>query len=173
MTAPTLSRRVFLGSTAIAALGAAQIRTAAAETPGDGFQYEITRSEAEWRARLSEADYNILRKGGTEEKFSSPYWNAHDDGQYACKGCDLTLYSSVWQVYPDVGWAFFRHAEPNAILMGIDGNPYVGMTDIRVLSIIEAHCRRCGSHLGHILTVGKTTLHCINGAALNFTTGPV
>ena len=138
MTAPTLNRRVFLGSTALAALTAAQTRTAlaAADAAGDDFQYEITRSDAEWRAQLAEADFHVLREGGTEEKFSSPYWDSKEEGIYCCKGCDLQVYDSTWKEFPNVGWVFFRQSRPNAILMGIDGNPYTGMTDTRILSII-------------------------------------
>lgn len=178
MSAAPLNRRAFLGSSAVAAIAAMQTSSAKAEDaaaakdpatdPNEPFHYEVTHTEAEWRERLTEQEYEILREGGTEEPFSSSFWDSTEQGFYHCKGCDLTLYDTTWQEYPDVGFVFFRHCQPNTILTGIDGNPYVGETDIRILSTISAHCRRCGSHMGHILTVKGQTLHCINGTSLTF-----
>lgn len=174
MPAAILSRRTFLSSTALTALAAAQATSVSADEmaaevdPDEVFHYEVTRTDAEWHEMLTESEYKILREGGTEEPFSSPYWDSREEGTFFCKGCDLTLYDTQWQEYPDVGFVFFRHCRPNSILTGVDGNPYVGETDIRILSTISAHCRRCGSHMGHILTVKGTTLHCINGASLTF-----
>ena len=166
----SLGRRGFLGAGAALAVAATSAATrpakAAAETAD--FTYEIVRTEAEWRQMLTVEEFEILRKGGTEAKKSSKYWDQEAEGTYSCKGCDLAVYDATWQVHPGIGWVFFRQSEPNSILMDIDGNPYTGMTDTRILSIIEAHCRRCGSHLGHILTVNNATLHCINGKALEF-----
>jgi len=69
----------------------------------------------------------------------------------------LPIYSSSQKVVLSRGWAFFYHSYENATLTGIDRGQ------------IEAHCRRCGSHLGHILYVESDILHCINGSALEFT----
>lgn len=122
-----------------------------------GFQFEVQLSEPEWRARLSDQEYEILRNGGTEPRHSSPLATEERNGTYACRGCDLPIYSSSQKVVLSRGWAFFYHSYENATLTGIDRGQ------------IEAHCRRCGSHLGHILYVESDILHCINGSALEFT----
>ena len=164
-----LDRRSFLGAGAALAVSAGSTASSSTEAAKDSvFEYEVVRSDAEWRERLTIEEYEILRNGGTEAKKSSAYWDHEAEGSYCCKGCGLTLYDSTWQVYPGIGWVFFRQSRPNTILMDIDGNPYTGMADTRILSIIEVHCRRCGSHLGHLLTVNNATLHCVNGKALEF-----
>lgn len=170
-----LSRRRFLATSALGAAGATAaaagaLGPAAAHGEGDGFVYEVSRTEEDWRARLTPEEYAILREGGTETPKTSPLWNETRDGGYACRGCDLPLYESAWKAPVDKGWVFFAHSVPNAVLTGID-DPQVeyGMDPaLRELALIEAHCRRCGSHLGHILTVEGKTLHCINGTSLRF-----
>jgi peptide-methionine (R)-S-oxide reductase len=141
---------------------------------GDELLHEITRAEAEWRARLSNEEYHILRERGTELPETSALWNVFDDGRYYCRGCDLPLFSSVWKRDVNLGWNFFRHAEPDSVLNGIDGpvaayGQSMGGRD----TMIEVHCRRCGSHLGHLLRVRRDLLFCINGRALTFTPVPV
>lgn len=167
MTDPhtSLTRRRVLSGAALVAATAGSARAGTAE--GD-FRHEIVRSESDWRSRLSDAEFRILRLGETEEKFISPLVENTEPGSYCCRGCDLTVYDQQWQVYPDKGWVFFRHAAPQSVLTAIDGNPYIGSTDVREFTLIEVHCRRCGSHFGHLLTVDGETLHCINGTALRF-----
>lgn len=172
MVPNTIKRRAFLAGSAVSALVLGQRRAQAGTGAGaeDTFVYEVTRSEEEWRGMLDKAEFNILRMGGTELPKTHPLWNNTAEGTYCCRGCDLTLYDSVWKVELDKGWAFFRQSRENTILMGIDGQPPEGMgsDDGRPPAMIEAHCRRCGSHLGHILTVEGETLHCINGTSLQF-----
>lgn len=174
MTKTPLKRRAFLGATALTALGLAQTgaRKALAgsdEAASEEFIYEIIRTEDEWRAMLSTEEYNILRKASTEMPETSPLWNNAADGTYTCRGCDLNLYTSVWKVAVPMGWAFFSQSRENAVLMGIDGEPPEAYPpESRFGAIIEAHCRRCGSHLGHVLTVEGKTLHCVNGTSLQF-----
>lgn len=170
----TPTRRAVLAGSA-AALGGITAGSAAraGQTQGDTFQYEVTRTEAEWRERLSDLEYAILRDGRTEGRRSSEFWQSDAPGTYQCKGCDLTLYESDWKTNLDIGWVFFHQSCENAILMSIDA-PSADHEDMMAdpsEAMIEAHCRRCGSHLGHILFVppAETTLHCINGAALTFT----
>jgi len=176
MSQHILSRRSFFGTTAGAALAitapTAAPAAAGAHT-GNDFAFEVRRSDEEWRARLSKDEFIILRKGSTELPKSHPNWNENRDGTYACVGCDLHVYSANWKVLLDVGWAFFRHGEENAILLGVDGPvaAYGAMMgdDKGPGAMIEAHCRRCGSHLGHVVIVEGLLLHCINGTSLAFT----
>ncbi len=135
----------------------------------DGFVYEVARSPAEWMDLLGEASFKIMREGGTEPPKSDPHWNSMEAGTYSCKGCDLELYDARWKEVLEQGWLFFRHSQPNSLLMGIDWPEGSGMADeYASLATVEVHCRRCGSHMGHIVTIDNKLLHCINGASMNF-----
>ena len=142
------------------------------------YRYEVSRSDAEWQALLDEHEYNILREGGTEFPQSDPKWNDYADGTFTCRGCDLPLYISDWRARVDLGWMFFHHALTDAVLTGTDrGSPYGGGSDTEAMggpdnpkrTLIEVHCRRCGSHLGHVVKIEDNLLHCINGTSLGFT----
>lgn len=166
-TNPT--RRAFLASTALATAtlpfaGAAQARP---DRTGD-FVYEIQRTKEEWLEILSEYEYAILRDAGTEWAKSSDLWDDYRAGEFHCRGCDFHVYSSEWRVELDKGYVFFSQSTPTHVLMDIDrGSPY-SMSGTGEGAMIEAHCRRCGSHLGHILTINGTLVHCINGTSLKF-----
>ncbi|SHE31289.1 peptide-methionine (R)-S-oxide reductase [Litoreibacter ascidiaceicola] len=167
-----LNRRGFFAYSSAAALTVGvSSRAMALEAEGaSDYQYEVIRTEAEWRAQLSEFDYAILREGKTEKQKSSPHWNETAEGIYHCKGCDLPSYDGKWKVVLKKGWAFFYHAVPNNVLTGIDGiiPPEYGDSAAGFAALIETHCRRCGSHLGHLLIVEGIQTHCINGASLVF-----
>ncbi len=162
-------RRLFAGgaATAIAAVtGAAKARVAAG-TSSD-FEYEITRTDEEWRAMLDDNEYGMLREGFTEKPKTSPLWLEVQPGTYNCRGCDLPVYEAEWKVILDKGWVFFYHAVPDSVMFGIDGKvPEYGAMSPGT-AIAEVHCRRCGSHLGHHLKVEGEVVHCINGTCLDF-----
>ena len=151
--------------TSVVAMGSA----ARANVPAnrDPFDYEVTRTDDEWRALLGD-DYAILREGKTELPRSSPLWAEAREGIYACKGCDLQQYTSVTKVNLLKGWVFFHGSEPNAQLMSQDTGAEMADEQPASRFAIEVHCRRCGSHMGHILLVDGSVLHCINGASLAF-----
>lgn len=164
------SRRRFLQTGALLpaglALGAAEPATA---QEGSAFAFEVQRSEAEWRAMLDEQEYFVLREGGTEVPHSSLNAFETREGHYACKGCGLVNFDSRWKVPKfEIGWAFFSQARANTILTSIDES-FGGMGGDAAEAAIECHCRRCGSHLGHILLVENAVLHCLNGSAFDFT----
>lgn len=166
------TRRAFLGSTAALAVAAPTLASRAhAVGNAETFDYEITRTEAEWREHLDEDEFRILREGKTEERFTSDFWNAEAPGTYHCKGCDLEVYDSQWKRVLPIGWVFFHHSQPQSVMMGIDEwpNQMTNSDGMKASKFVtEAHCRRCGSHLGHILLVSGDMLHCINGTALTF-----
>ncbi len=175
--APALSRRAFVSTSALSLLAVAAAPKAKAATPhhatltqSDDFEYEVTRSDAEWRDMLSEDSYAIMREGATEKPKTSDLWLQFDDGMYHCKGCALPSFSSAWKVPIDKGWVFFTHSQTNAVLTGIDGPvaEYGSAMDTGPGAFVEVHCRRCGSHLGHLLPVEGQQVHCINGEALDF-----
>ena len=151
------NRRKFLGA-AVRAVGGIGVGTAvysqstAAESKqSDEFVYEVVRSDAEWRSMFDEETYKILRLGDTEWPRSSRWWDDFTPGTFSCIGCGLPNYDSVWRARVDKGWVFFRQSRPDALLMGIDGETPDGMSDEPTPATIEAHCRRCGSHMGCLL----------------------
>jgi peptide-methionine (R)-S-oxide reductase len=154
-----MKRREFLGSTlAGATLAAVGVRAFAAAGP-----FEVMRSDAEWRAMLSDLEYKVMRREGTERAGSSPLDKLFADGTYICRGCDLPLYSSEAKYDSGTGWPSFWKSLPKAIGMKEDNTLFTTRT--------EAHCRRCGSHLGHIFNDGPKPTgkrHCLNGVSLKF-----
>lgn len=162
------SRRAFLASAAFAGASTTFVSSASAKTVGSDFQFEVTFTDEEWVERLTPAQYEILRRNGTEFPLTSPLWNEERAGSYHCQGCELHVYQSDWKVELDKGWVFFAHAQPNTVMMDIDKAGNYTMNPINARTMIEAHCRRCGSHLGHILNVDGQLVHCINGTALDF-----
>ena len=176
MQSPEFGRRTFLsGTVAAAALASAAPKQAQAadgfET--DTFKYEINRTEAEWRSRLDDIEYYILREFGTEAPRSSTLWNNTVAGTYSCKGCDLRIYESRQKIELERGWTFFRHSDPDAVMTGLDLNGgTMGDPFAEVGALMEVHCRRCGSHLGHLVALPEVRgrpIHCINGFSLKFT----
>lgn len=162
-------RNLIFGTTALASLAAVGAPIQAAVPAGrDQFDYEVTRTESEWRAMLGE-DYAILRGGETELPRSSALWAEARQGTYSCRGCELPQYDSVTKVNLLKGWAFFSASLPNSQMMSQDTVEATSETPSEFDVAIEVHCRRCGSHMGHILQVEGLLLHCINGASLTFT----
>ncbi len=170
MSSKPMNRRTFFSATSAVALTAASSAKAAAPAGvGSDYAYEITRTEEEWRELLTEYEYFILREGLTEKPKSHPYWELNEKGDYHCRGCDLKAYEGQWKVILDKGWVFFFHAVQDAVLLGIDGNvPEYGSMTAGHAAVTEVHCRRCASHLGHIVVINKIMTHCINGTALTF-----
>lgn len=160
-----LTRRRLLQTAAIAGTTLPLAQAASAQSTDD-FAFEVTRSEAEWREMLSPEEYAILRENDTEFPTTSPYWNDYTPGRFACRGCDLHLYGPEWRAQVEMGFVFWYHSHPNAVLTALDeGDPYGSMKDGGP-GLIEVHCRRCGSHLGHIVNVEGDLVHCINGTSL-------
>ncbi len=162
-------RRDLLAGLATAAGASALGSTAMAAVPAgrDAYDYEIVRSEGDWRAMFGD-DYPILREGKTEQPRSHPYWAEAREGTYHCRGCGLKNYDSWTKVNLLKGWVFFSASEPNSQLMSKDGIAEMADANQAQDITIEVHCRRCGCHTGHILLVEGNVLHCINGASLSF-----
>ena len=154
-----MHRRLFLTSTAAACAALAAGRPSLAQ---EG-PFEVTRTEAEWRAMLSDLEYAVMREEATERAGSSPLDKLYEEGTYHCRGCDLALYPSETKYDSGTGWPSFWDSLPNAIGTKPDRSLFTVRT--------ECHCRRCGSHLGHIFDDGPSPTgkrHCLNGVSLVF-----
>ncbi len=145
------------------ALGTGGALTLAGRGVAASGEFEVTRTEAEWKAMLTDLQYKVMRKEGTEPAFSSPLDKQYSDGVYHCRGCDLAIYSSEHKYDSGTGWPSFWKSLPNAIGTKRDFKLIYPRT--------ECHCRRCGSHLGHIFNDGPQPTgkrHCLNGVSLVF-----
>ena len=151
------TRRTFL-SLGLAAVGGLVSHRALAAG-----RFEIEKTEAEWKAILTPAQFAILRQHDTERAGSSPLNLEKRAGIFACAGCDLPLYLSQDKYDSGTGWPSFTRSIDNAVGRQSDRSFFMTRT--------ELHCARCGGHLGHVFDDGPKPTgerHCINGLALNF-----
>jgi peptide-methionine (R)-S-oxide reductase len=112
---------------------------------------------------LTDLQYRVMREEATERSGTSPLDKNYADGTYSCRGCDLPLYPSATKYDSGTGWPSFFDSLPNAV----GTKPDRKLFSVRT----EVHCRRCGSHLGHIFDDGPQPTgkrHCLNGASLVF-----
>ncbi len=126
--------------------------------------FEITRTDAQWRAMLSDAEYKVMRQEGTERAGSSPLDKEYRAGVFSCRGCDLPLFSSETKFDSGTGWPSFYAPLENAVQTRDDHKLFMKRT--------EVHCRRCGSHLGHVFNDGPEPTglrYCMNGVSMKFT----
>jgi len=126
-------------------------------------RFEVEFSDQEWRDRLSDEQYRVLRGHGTERAFTSPLNDEKREGEFRCAGCDLPVFESATKFDSGTGWPSFYEPMDDAVGTTTDRSFFMTRT--------EVHCRRCGGHLGHVFDDGPRPTgqrYCINGVAMTF-----
>ena len=133
--------------------------TAAPET------FDVVKTDEEWRTALTQEQYKVLRRHGTERAGSSPLDKEYRKGFFLCAGCGTALFSSDTKFNSRTGWPSFWAPIEGA----------VGTSEDRSFLFMprtEVHCARCGGHLGHVFDDGPEPTgrrYCMNGVAMKFT----
>lgn len=170
-----LSRRLLI-TTGVAGLAAVFISCRSESKPlsgasastepkqADGARFEVSRSDEEWRKRLTPNQYAVLRRESTERPYTSPLNDEHRTGTFGCAGCDRELFASDTKFDSGTGWpSFWQPIDKTAVGEREDGSAGMVRT--------EVHCGRCGGHLGHVFNDGPAPTglrYCMNGVAMNF-----
>ena len=125
---------------------------------------KITKTDAEWKAQLTEEQYRITRRKGTEAPFCGAFYDHKKDGIYHCVCCDLPLFSSNAKFISGTGWpSFFQPIEGNHVVEKLDLSHGMVRQEIQ--------CARCDAHLGHVFTDGPKPTglrYCLNSVSLVF-----
>jgi peptide-methionine (R)-S-oxide reductase len=130
-------------------------------------QYEVVKTEAEWKKQLTPAEYYVLRRKGTERAFSGKYNNHKEKGVYTCAACDNEVFTSDTKFDSGTGWPSFYKPISNKNVREVTDRS-MGMVRTEVV------CGRCGGHLGHVFDDGPKPTglrYCLNSVALSFKKG--
>lgn len=128
--------------------------------------YKVIKTDAEWKAELSDLAYYVLRQKGTERPFAGEYTDTETVGTYECGACHFELFSSEHKFHSGCGWpSFWGELEAASIEHKKDTSHGMSRTELL--------CSNCGSHLGHIFNDGPRDKggmrYCINSVSMVFT----
>ncbi|WP_428492849.1 peptide-methionine (R)-S-oxide reductase MsrB [Rhodopila sp.] len=126
-------------------------------------EFPVSQTEQEWRERLDPAQFNVLRKHGTERAGSSPLNAEKRSGTFRCVGCGKPLFETAAKFESHTGWPSFTQPLQGAAATTEDRSLFMTRT--------EVHCADCGGHLGHVFPDGPRPTglrYCMNGVAMAF-----
>lgn len=121
-------------------------------------------TDDEWKKKLTDEQYRVLRQKGTEVPFSGKYDSVFDAGTYSCAACGAELFDSETKFDAHCGWPSFYDAKKEAVEFHNDNSHGMARTEVT--------CARCGGHLGHVfddgiyMNVPTGKRYCINSASL-------
>jgi peptide-methionine (R)-S-oxide reductase len=123
----------------------------------------VRLTDDEWRRRLTDEQYAVMRRGGTERPFTGEYWDAKDPGTYRCAGCGAELFRSETKYDSGTGWpSFWAPVADETVELAEDRSLGMHRT--------EVSCSTCGAHLGHVFPDGPEPSglrYCINSCVLD------
>ncbi len=125
--------------------------------------YEVTKTDEEWRAELAPERFEVLRRAATEAPFTGSLLHVDTAGVFSCGGCGQHLFTSDQKFDSGCGWPSFDACEPGSIIEREDNSLLRRRTEIL--------CSRCGGHLGHVFPDGPTPTglrYCVNSLAIDF-----
>ena len=125
---------------------------------------KVEKTDAEWKAQLTEEQYYVLREEGTERSGTSPLNKVKEPGTFVCAACDLPLFETKTKFESGTGWpSFYEPIASNHVTEKADRSHGMVRT--------EVECARCGGHLGHVFSDGPEPTglrYCMNGVAMKF-----
>ncbi|WP_062521880.1 peptide-methionine (R)-S-oxide reductase MsrB [Demequina silvatica] len=128
---------------------------------------KIVKTDAEWRAQLTDLEFAVLREAGTERPWTGELIEEKRDGVFRCRACGAQLFASGTKFDSHCGWPSFYDADPGAVVLLEDRSHGMVRTEVR--------CAACDSHLGHVFPDAPQTptgdRYCINSVSLTFDQG--